>query len=37
METAVDYVQTTKSQRAHCIKLTQEDCCSMAWAKLQHA
>lgn len=31
VETAADSVQSTKGQRM------QEDCCSMAWAKLQHA
>lgn len=31
VETAADYVQSTKAQGAHYIKLMQEDCCSMAW------
>ena len=31
VETAVDYVQSSKSQGAHYIKLMQEDCCSLAW------
>lgn len=30
-ETAADYVQSTKAQGAHYIKLMQEDSCSMAW------
>lgn len=31
VETAADYVQSTKNEGAHYIKLMQEDCCSMAW------